>query len=76
MLRQLVSPAMLELPLSIDLDLDHKLELHCSSLHHIPDIVIFDLDMLRLVMEHQALGKIHPTLVVAIYTSSIQLEIK
>ena len=28
------------------------LELHCSSLHHIPDIVILDLDMLRLVMEH------------------------
>ena len=22
------------------------LELHCSSLHHIPDIVIFDLDVL------------------------------
>ena len=30
----------------------NKLELHYSSLHHIPDIVIFDLDMLRLVMEH------------------------
>ena len=28
------------------------LELHCSPLHHIPDIVIVDLDMLRLVMEH------------------------
>ena len=28
------------------------LELHCSSLHHIPDIVILDLDMLRLVMKH------------------------
>ena len=28
------------------------LEIHCSSLHHIPYIVIFDLDMLRLVMEH------------------------
>ena len=28
------------------------LELHYSSLHHIPDIVILDLDMLRLVMEH------------------------
>ena len=27
-------------------------ELHCSSLHHIPDIVIFDLNMLRPVMEH------------------------
>ena len=29
------------------------LELHCYSLHHIPDILIFDLDMLRLVMEHE-----------------------
>ena len=28
------------------------LELHYSLLHHIPDIVIFDLDMLRIVMEH------------------------
>ena len=28
------------------------LELHCSPLHHIPDIVILDLDMLRLVMDH------------------------
>ena len=28
------------------------LEFHCSSLHHIPDIVILDLDMLRLVMEY------------------------
>ena len=28
------------------------LELHCSSLHYILDIVIFDLDMLRLFMEH------------------------
>ena len=27
-------------------------ELHCSSLYHIPDIVILDLDVLRLVMEH------------------------
>ena len=52
------------------------LELHYSSLHHILDIVIFDLDMLRLVMEHWVLKQIHTTLVVAIYTSSIQLEIK
>ena len=28
------------------------LELHCFPLHHIPDIVILDLDMLRLIMEH------------------------
>ena len=31
------------------------LELHYSFLHHIPNIVILDLDMLRLVMEHQVL---------------------
>ena len=67
---------MLELPLSRDLDLDHKLELHYSSLHHIPDIVIFDLDMLLLVMEHRVLKQLHTTVVVAIYTSSTQLEIK
>ena len=52
------------------------MELHCSSLHHIPDIVIFDIDMLQLVMEHWVLRQLHTTLVVAIYTSSIQLEIK
>ena len=34
MLGQPVSLAILELPLSRNLDLDHKLELHCSSLHH------------------------------------------
>ena len=28
------------------------LELHYSSLHHISDIVILDLDMLQLLMEH------------------------
>jgi len=28
------------------------LELHFSFLHHVPDIVILDLDVLRLVMEH------------------------
>ena len=76
MLRKIVSPAMLEHPLLRDLNLNHKLELHCSSLHHIPDIVIFDLDMLQLVMEHWVLRQLHTTLVVAIYTSSIQLEIK
>ena len=51
------------------------LDIH-SSLHHIPDIVILDLDMLQLVMEHWILGQLHTTLVVAIYTSSIQLEFK
>ena len=31
------------------------LELHCSPLHHIPDIVILDLDMIRLFMEHRVI---------------------
>ena len=31
------------------------LELHYSSLHHIPDMVVLDLDMLRLAMEHWVL---------------------
>ena len=52
------------------------LELHCSSLHQIPDIVIFDLHMFGIVMEHQVLQQLYTTLVVTIYTSSIQLEIK
>ena len=56
---------------------DHNiLELYFSSLQHIPDIVLFDLDMLQLVMKHQVLRKLHTTLVVIIYTSSIHLEIK
>ena len=76
MLRQLVPPTILELSLSRDLDMNKKLELHWSSMHHIPNIVIFDLDMLRIVMEHRVLQQLHTTLVVAIYTSSIQSEIK
>ena len=55
MLRQPVSPDMIELPLSRDLDLDHILELPYSSLHYILDIVIFYIDMFQLVMEHWVL---------------------
>ena len=51
-------------------------ELHWSSLHHIPDIVILDLDVLQLVMEHQILRQLHTNMVVTRYTSSIHLEIK
>ena len=45
------------------------LELHCSSLHHILDIVILDLDVLRIVMEHWILRYLHTTLIVAEDTS-------
>ena len=48
------------------------LELHYSPLHHIPDIVILDLDMLQLVMEHRVLRQLQTTLVVAMFTISIK----
>ena len=47
------------------------LELHYPSLHHILDIVILDLDILQLVMEHRVLWQLHTIMVVATYTSSI-----
>ena len=46
----------------------NMLKLLCSPLHHIPDIVILDLDLLQLVVEHWVLRQLHPTLVVAKYT--------
>ena len=47
-----------------------------TPLYTISLIVILDLDMLRLAMEHRVLRQLHTTLVVIIYTSNIQLEIK
>ena len=51
------------------------LELHFSSLCHIPDIVILDLDMLRHVMEHWVLRQLHATLVVAIYILFLHIDL-
>ena len=51
-------------------------ELHYSPLHHIFDIVILDLEMLRLVMEHQVFGQLHTTLVVTEDTSRLNLRSK
>ena len=52
------------------------LELHCSSLHHIHDIVELDLHVVRIVMEHGGFLQLHKTLIVTEDTSHIQLEIK
>ena len=54
----------------------HVLELYFSSLHHVPDIVELDLDVLRFVMEHWVFRQLHANLIVAEDTSHIQLEIK
>ena len=54
----------------------HVLDLHYSSLHHIPDIVELDLNVLRLVMEYWVFRQLHATLIVREDASHIQLEIK
>ena len=54
----------------------HILELHCSSLHHILDIVISNLYVLRIIMEHMVLEQLHTTLVVTEYTSRLYLDIE
>jgi hypothetical protein len=51
----------------------NALELHSSLLHHIADILIFDLYVLGLVMKHWIFGQLYATLVVTINTSSIHL---
>lgn len=52
------------------------LELHNSLFHHITDILILDVYVLRLVMKYWILGQLNVTLVVTKNTSHIQLEIK
>ena len=47
------------------------LELRCSSLHHIHNIVILDLDVLQFVMEHMVFEHIYTTLVVTEYASQL-----
>ena len=54
----------------------HVLELHCSSMHHILDIVELDLNVLLLVMEHIVFRQLHVSLIVIEDTSHIQLDIK
>ena len=54
----------------------HVLELHCSSLQHILDIVELYLDVLRLIMEHWVFRQAQTTWIVAEDASQIQLDIK
>ena len=47
------------------------LELHYSSLYHIPDILVHNLNVLRLVMKHWVLEQLHTTLLVVENTSHL-----
>ena len=57
--------------ISTDTSLPLGRNINLENTKLIPDIVILDLDMIRIVMEHWVLRQLHTTLVVAIYTSSI-----
>ena len=52
------------------------LELYCSLFHHVSDIVIFDPDMLRPIMEYWILGHLDAILVITLDTGHIYLLIK
>ena len=52
------------------------LELYNSLLHHIPDVVILNFDMFRLIMKHWVLYQLDATLVVTIDLSCIHLGIE
>ena len=52
------------------------LKLHSSLLHHIANVLIFDLYMLGFIVKHWILEQLNATLIVTINTSSIHLYIK
>ena len=52
------------------------LELHCSLIHHVTDIMIFDLDVFGPIMKHRVLGHLCATLVVTPDASHIRHMIK
>ena len=52
------------------------MKLHSSLLHHVTNVLVFDLNMLGFIVKHQILRELDATLIITIYTSSLQLEIK
>ena len=47
------------------------LELHSYLLHHIANVLIFDLNMLGFIMKHRILRELDATLIITINTSSL-----
>ena len=52
------------------------MELHCSPFHHVFDVVLFDPDVFRPIMEYWILGHLDTTPIIAPDTSHIYLLIK
>lgn len=52
------------------------MESHKSSLHHVSNVVIVDINMLRLVMKYMILSQTNPTLIITIYDYRIQNLLK
>ena len=51
-------------------------KLHNSFLHHVMNVLVFDLDMLGFVVKHWILREFDTTLIITINPSSLQLKIK
>ncbi len=54
----------------------YMIKCYCSSLHDIQNIVIFDLNVFGLVIEHMIFSKSNPTLIVTINYYSTQYLLK
>jgi hypothetical protein len=42
------------------------LEMYCFPLHHIYDVMVFDLNVFQFIVKHRILGELHTALVIAI----------
>ena len=52
------------------------LELHNSLLHHIANVLIFDLNMLGFIVKHRILREFDATLIITVYRGRPQLSTK
>ena len=50
--------------------------MYCFPLHHIYDIMVFDLNVFRFIVKHRILGELHKTMVIAMDNGGIHLMTK
>jgi hypothetical protein len=52
------------------------LHMYCFPLHHISDVMVFDLNMFRFIVKHVILGELHTALVITMDNDGIHLMTK
>jgi hypothetical protein len=50
--------------------------MYCFPLHHVSDIMVFDLNVFRFIMKHRILKELHIALVITVNNGRIHLMIK